>query len=1147
MKNNDIISKKYVILKTSVFLGLFCLLNMNVLGQKMTFRLGDIPLREALEILQEKTVYDFVYNSAEINVEQTVNMDVRDLGIEQILSHILTPLGLAFHQEGNIYVLKKRSLPVKRAFTQFFSGIVRDKDGQPLPGVTVQLKGFPFGTTTDNEGRFSISVPDGDTHELTFSFIGMKTLNVSCKKFNEIIMEEEATMLEEATITTGYQTINRTRMTGAVETISAKNITNKGFSSVGEILRGTLAGVSTRSTSGKPGAMPEIRIRGINSLYGDMDPIWIVDGKPFLGNINDIMPEDIESITVLKDAAASAIYGSQAANGVIVIKRKTGRETSPSITISSSFSFESAPKSKLELMNTDEKIAFERSIYEDYPNQATGGRVIQLLKDADAGKITHAYAENEINRLRGINTDWYDVVFRKPFSHTHSISFYGGTEKTHYYASLNAQQRQGVSLTNDYSNWGAMLRLSHVFNERFSFHFDLNTTIRKNKDTYSLVSPLSYATFANPYECPYDENGDYAYDRSYSYQQSSLKDGYKYDFNYLNELYNNTQESNDLNSTISLELNVKLLDDLKYTTIGSIYNNSKETEYIQGPGTYTAKNRSWLVDLYTELPDYLNNGSLEKNNSRNFGYTWSNRLEYMSTFKEDHFISVFLGHEMSEFKSKGTHILFPEYDEEKGLTSVPELDENQNQYINKLITNLQSQSESRSRSVSFFATASYSYKDRYVIAGSVRMDGADVIGTSNRFSPLWNVSLKYNLHNELFCSKCSWMNELALRFSYGYTGSIDKQALPYNVLSYAFSHDFLGYEVPSNIRPKNPSIKWQKKQDRNFGVDVAVLKNRIRATFNYYNNVMRNVLDTKTLPISVGINSIRFNSASMRNYGFEVNLRTINLRYKDFSWSTNLNIAINRNKILESYYKKISDIPLGYGSTEPVEGTSAHSWLGYRFAGIDPLTGHTLALVDNSHRKNPIGFLREDGSYVLDMDDQSNRKDIRLIKEVLGDSYPPISGGFGTTFTWKQLVLNGSFVFMAGHKISAAYYSVAGTGTVSAAAKNVMKQEANRWRKPGDITNMPGYNISGMSSSLQTDWYDRKLENGNYLKCSEISLGYFFPSKICRKLMLQSLRINFNARDVFTITNYQGADPENFGGFGIPNSRKYMISINVGI
>lgn len=1116
--------------------------------QKVTICLKEVKVQEIFKEINRQTGLDFVYSALQLGELGRVSLDVKNETVDAALGKLFDgkPFAYKFDMKS---IIVRRIEPMQTVRTgRIVRGRVTAGGDEPLPGVTVLLKGTQLGTVTDEKGEFKLELyPDIDS--LLVTFVGMKPRYVGIvpgKDFYQVRMEEEIEALDEVLVTTGYQSINKTRMTGAVEVVTAKDISNKGYVSVGDVLRGTLAGVSVRNTSGKPGALPEIRIRGLNSLYGDMNPTWIVDGVPFYGNLNDLVPEDIESITVLKDAAATAIYGSQAANGVIVVKRKQGREGTPSIRLASTFSFETAPKSKLDLMNSREKIAFERSVYADYPNQAEGGRVIMLLKYADMGKISRKDAEAEIARLSEIDTDWYDVIFRSPFSHNHNLSFSGGSERTQYYGSLTMQKREGLISSNDYNNWSAMLRLSHDFNKRLRFSFSLFSNIRRDKDSDATVSVLHYATFANPYERPYDEAGNYAYDRSYSYGLSSLKDGYKSDFNILNELRNNTTCVNSLSNSVTLDLEVKILENLKFVTTGSVSSYFGNTETIHKPGTYTSQNYAWLRSLFNELPDELNNGSLQERNSRSRSYTWSNRLEYTKGFGDSHFLNVFLGHEMAENMSNNNSVRFPEYDPEKGLTNVPVIGADKISNVQQLIKNLMEQGESRSRSVSFFASAGYSYKDRYILSGSMRLDGVDIIGTENRFSPLWNASFKYNLHKEAFMERFGWLNEFALRFSYGYTGSIDKEALPFNVLSYSMSSKFFDIDVPSYIRPKNPSVKWQRKQDRSLGLDLAFLKNRIRASVNYYNNVTRDLLDSKTLPVSVGISTIKYNSSSVRNYGVEVSLRTVNVRTRDLQWTTFLNLSHNKSKIIESFYKDVAEVPLGYSYKEPVEGTSTSSWIGYKFAGIDPLTGHTLALVDNRHREHPIGFQREDGSWVLDMDDQANGKDKLRIKETLGDSYPPIAGGFGTTLLWKQWTLNANFSFMLGHEISSAYYSVANGGSFSSAAKNVLRQEFNRWRKPGDITDMPGYNTSGMTSSLQGDYYDRKLETGDFLKCTELSLGYYVPSKWCRKLMLESCRVNLNVRDVFTVSKYKGLDPENFGGFTYPNSRKYMLSLSIG-
>lgn len=1044
-------------------------------------------------------------------------------------------------------VQERQTLP-----TTIMGTVIDSEDNEPLPGATVRFKGTNVGVVTDKDGRFSMTVPPNG-RVIVVSFVGKQPAEIALKsKLTQYrVMLTDHYALSDEVVVTGYRSITKTRMTGSSESVTSKEIANKGFSSVGDIMRGTLGGVSARLTSGKLGESPEIRIRGLNSMnvsgvVTDMNPIWVVDGVLYKGNLNDLIPEDIESINVLKDAAATALYGSQAANGVIVVQRKSGKPGKARIQITSSFSLSEAPKSKLKLMNSEQKIAFEREVYEDFPTLAKGGRVMELLRNADMGKITREEAENEISRLSKINTDWYDVLFRTPFSQNHNLSLSGGSQQTSYYLSLGMRNSHGVAPANNLNNYNALMRIQHRLTKRLQVFFDLSANIRKDKDSAAGTSLVSYAMRANPYERPYDEQGNVAYDRSYANALSSLKDGYKVDYNILEELKQNTTSTNALSARASLGLEWTILENLRYSTTFAFNSNYSNTERILAPGSATAKGQAWISSIYSELPDDLNNGQLTETDARSESWMWQNRLSYNLKLKDTHYITAFLGQEISEFRTNNNYSLFPEYNPDLGTFDVPAFSEEYIETLRNRVKTMLNVSESLNRTVSLFAALDYSYKDRYVVSASARLDGADVIASDNRFSPLWNVSVRYNLQNEPFMKKLTWLSMLSFRASYGYTGSINRTVYPYNLLSFSSNNKFLGVTIPSYITPKNPDIKWQKKEDRSFGMEVSLLKNRFQFVVNYYNNVTRDLIDNKSLPASNGITTIKANTSSVANEGWEFNVRTVNYRNRNFTWITNFNLATNKSTVIKSFYKNIEDIPKGSLRTEPVEGTSTNSWLGYRFAGIDPLTGHTLAFVDNSNRETPIGFQREDGSWVLDMDATSNEEDKLKIKEVLGKSYPPVTGGFGSTWQWRRFTLDCHFSFMVGHKITSAYYSVA-TGSISSASLNVHPLEAYRWRKPGDITNIPGYNTTGLSSSLQTDYYDRKLEKGDYMKCTQISLGYMVSNKWCKALHLKSARINLNLRDVFTITGYKGLDPENFGSYGYPISRKYMISLSLGL
>ena len=403
----------------------------------------------------------------------------------------------------------------------------------------------------------------------------MKTKTIEYKKQEKpivVILEDNVTEMDEVVVT-GYQEIKKTRMTGSVEVVTSKDIANKGYTSIEDVLKGQMAGVAVMNLSGRPGAQATIRIRGINSLTGDTDPIWIIDGMPLSGDvpeismggtefqetvltsgIGNIPPDDIESITVLKDAAATAIYGSRAANGVIVVTTKRGAVGRSYINIQASYGLSEAPGNRLKMMNTKEKIAFERGIYEDFPGLNIGGRVYQLLKDVDNGKISKVEADAEIDRLSKINTNWFDEIFRVAQTQNYSISLSGGDERTQYYGSLSYLSQEGVMPNNKYESMGASIKLTHDFNRFLRVHFDVRSTLRNDRSSASPVNPLDYATYANPYERPYDDNGNYVYDRSSYSTKSSIKDGYEYDFNILEDLNNNTAKSRYLSNQVSLKL-----------------------------------------------------------------------------------------------------------------------------------------------------------------------------------------------------------------------------------------------------------------------------------------------------------------------------------------------------------------------------------------------------------------------------------------------------------------------------------------------------------------------------------------------------------------------------------------------------------------
>ena len=1159
MKKIVLMMKFYLVF---TFLGVLNVIAGSAYSQEnLKLNLKEVSLMTLFREIQKQTGIDFVYNEEQCRDFGKVSVEISDGMVEQLLQQVFDSSKLTYRFENGVIMIKALDEMRPQEQKVQISGSVVDTKGQPLPGVTILLKGTTVGCVTDSEGNFRLELPMRENIVLSFSFVGMKTIEVaySGQKEMKVVLEEEITEMEQVNvISTGYYDIDKSKMTGAVEVVTAREIAGKGYTSIDEVLRGTLAGVSVMNVSGRPGAQAQIRIRGVNSLTGNMEPMWIVDGMPMQGNlptsvgvgatdlentvltsgIGNISPDDVESITILKDAAAAAIYGSRAANGVIVIKTKRGRVGKSYINVQSSFAISEAPKNRLEMMNSEEKIAFERSLYEDFPNATLRGRASLLYKGIDEGTISRADAMAELENMRQINTDWFDEIFRVALNHKHVVTLSGGSETTQFYSSINYSNEQGVIPNNDYKHFGATLKLTHDFNRNLRILFDVSSSLRTEKSSASAVNPLYYATFANPYERPYDENGNYAYDYSYEPELSKVKDGYMYDFNMLKDLRENTAKTKYGSNQVNLQLEWKLFEGFMYSLAGTVSNTSSYTRKEIAPGSYTSKVKSWILDLYSEneIPDNLNLGALQENTSRSFGWTVRNQIKYARELKEDHFVNIVVGHEVSAVESNSFMQYSPQYDVDKGLIGYPNLDGVNAGDLD--LDRLHETSKGQDRSVSAFATASYSYKDRYVVAGSSRWDGADIIGTDNRFSPLWNVSLKWNMHEENFMKSCRFVNVLSLRGSYGFTGSIDRNAYPFTLMTYGSLRYYDGIQLPIDVMPGNPSVKWQKKEDRSIGLDFSLFNYRINGTVNYYCNDVNNLLGDKKIPYSTGRGSVVANLSSLRNSGWEFSLNTVNIDHENFRWTTSFNIALNDNKITDAFYEKISDL-YTIRRKYQIEGYPVNAWFGFKTAGINPQTGEYMIYTDAKDEDgHPKGYPYGNG-YIADGSTYSTEN-----AYYLGEAEPPISGGFGTTLTYKRLSLNAQFAFMTGHKIKS-FKSYNGS-LMNASRLNQLKTEANRWRKPGDITNVPKYTTSTATLSL-LEITDDKLEDGSYLKCNLISLGYNLPSNLCQKLGLSQLRCTFNVHNLFTWTKYRGIDPETLGAFGYPSAKKYMFTLNLGI
>lgn len=743
--------------------------------QQVTLNLKNVSLYELFNQIKEQTGLRFLYNAEQLDGLANVSVQAQNEKVSDVLNKVFSGKALTYDCDGKVIIVKKQEILPQTIKAKIISGKVTDYRDNPLPGVTIQIKGTAVGTSTNSSGVYSLPIATSDA-VLIFSFIGMKTQEIAVANKSEINvkMTEESSNLDEVVVT-GYQDIRRDRVTGSVTVITAKEIENNSFKSIDQILEGKVAGLYSYTTSGAPGTRANIRIRGDNSISGNKEPLWVVDGLPLQGGvasinvvnagniqesildhgIGNIAPTDIESITVLKDAAASAIYGARAANGVIVIKTKRGFEGKATFNYNGSFGMVEAPRIDLDFMNSSEKIDFEISLMKDFSRAWEGGLVGKIYDYYMQGRYTESQYREELDKLRKINTDWFDVIFRKAFSQSHFLSMRGGTEKTNYYASINYNGQSGILKSNSYDNLGASLEIRHKPAQNFEMNFKLNGNFRESKDHNSSIDPFKYAVFANPYEKPFNEDGSYAADFTYlGDNRSSIHYGNIYDqFNILREL-NETQNktiASDLSARLGM--NYQVMEGLSVDLNGSLTYSTNNTEAWAAPGTYTSYSNCFTSSAISgELPEKYNNGYLKEGSGRSTAFALRGLISYNNNKLENHAFSLVVGTELSGSKSYNNYHRSPEFNDYYRFIAFPDFPSDDISYndIKNSLSGLIGTAEAQDRSASFFGAFTYTWRDKYVFNVNGRFDGADIIGTDNRFTPLWSASFRWNAMRENF-------------------------------------------------------------------------------------------------------------------------------------------------------------------------------------------------------------------------------------------------------------------------------------------------------------------------------------------------------------------------------------------------------------
>lgn len=1164
-----------------IFALLASTLTVQAQRQRVSVSVQNATVGSVIEQLERQTGLDFFFGNAQVDVNRRVSLNIQngelDAAVRQLLGTGFTP-----EYDGNVVVIRPADTTQQTARTAH--GKVVDDTGRPVVGASVMVVGVPGrGTSTDAQGNWVLSVQGLINPRLVVQFMGMRPAEFAgTPGMHNIKLEQNVIQTEAAvvSVSTGYQDIPRDRMTGAHQTVTASELENSTFASLDQALAGKVSGLYVATTSGQPGVQAELRIRGDNSISGIREPLWIVDGLPLQEGVasikgltsgdlqqsilnhgvGNISPADIESVTILKDAAATAIYGARAAAGVIVVKTRAGTPGKVRISYRGNFALGTAPEQKLGFMNSSQKIDFETQLAEQFSGSTQLGTAGKLWNQLQRGEISHEAYDQTIGKMRSTNTNWFDEIYRTSFSHSHNVSVSGGSEKLTVYGSLNAVDEKGVLKSNRFNTFSGMLKMSYRPGEKFLADFSLDAAYRESNNHNSAVDPFKYAVFANPYE-----TAD-GYDTSWlGNQYNSLGEGTKYEtFNILNELDNTGEKSVASDITATLRLNYQIRPWLKAEAYGRIGYANSLTERWADKGTYGSYNNYMLMQAFLtssnvpgELPAEYNRGYMSGSTARTPSYSMRAGLSANHTFGNRHHVNGYVGSEVRSAESWVNSFHTAEYDALYQFTGFPEfgwLPDMTTSMSNSLNDMAKYVYGNKDRYASFYGAFTYSFDDRYVFNANARFDGAGTIHSKNRFTPLWSASVRWNLHNENFLkNNVSWIGELAVRGVFGYTGQIDKTALPFAWMQLS-PNQYDGEYYTKATHFANPGIKWERKQERSIGLDYSLFKNVFGGSVNYYNNKTRDLLDRATVANSFGNTTPRINKGSLTNRGLELNFN-LRLRIGEVRWLTSFNIARNTNKITDTYYKApweyetetIGEHWRGY--TGAIEGYAVGTSFGYEFAGVNPETGNAMIYLSDRARQ----ALRDAGLTDTDrwdteadpmIDGQSTTSFLALSLTNIGNSSPKYYGGFGTTVQWRNWELSGSFTYATGRMLPTFdERSFGDAGELTASRLNRLATAANRWRAPGDVTEVARY-TTGQSNYSQMNTSDR-YEKADYLSFNDLSLSYTFAERLAGKIGMTQARLGFQIQNLATWSRYSGFDATSGGPFSYPRQRRYVLNLQL--
>lgn len=1069
-------------------------------------------------------------------------------------------------------------------------GIVVDKNGDAVIGAIVRDRQAKTQTVTNAEGHFSI-VAAHERMVLDISYLGMKpaTWKGSAGDYVLVALEDDTQQLQDVVVT-GYQQLDRRNLTSSVTSKNMEELQIGGVADLSKMLEGKIPDLVSLSSSGEINATNKIRIRGTSTLVGNREPLWVVDGiiltDPVeltsdvlndpdyvnrIGNaIAGINPQDIKRIDVLKDAAATALYGTRAANGVIVVTTKSGREGKPIVSYTGQYTLRKRPyytDEKINLMNSRERIQFSQYLVDQhyiYPSGMPKVGYEQALQNLYAGIYSQEQFESEVSRMQSMNTDWFDVLCHNSFSHDHSVSISGGSERVRYYTSVGYTDQDDVINSTTNRRYTAMSKIDMDISNKFKLQFNVNGYLNQRQYAQDENNPINYAYNTSRAIPAYHDDGSY-----YKYQKSGNQGWYGYSI--LNELDNSsvTQQTDAVTATANLRW--QTTENLFFNAVFSANVQNASIESWCGEDTfYAASLRRGEVDDERDLQGTLPyGGELGKQQSKTIGWTARLQANYNKYFGDYmHNINLAGGLEASSTNYRGDNYTQRGYYKDRGRTFASEIPTEFTEYWNWVASNVPTITDTKSNLLSAYATLSYSYKSLFTLNANGRYDGSNKFGSrsNEKLLPIWSVSGNTNLR-EVLGLDYKWLNSLTLKASYGEQGNMLDNQTSELVIRKGNMNAYYNEMTSSAAYFANPSLKWEKTHSSNIGLELSLLDGgRLQLETEYFYKKTTDAFLSKKISDINGFESYIVNSGTIVNSGFNFTITATPVKLKNFYWIFSGNLSKIYNEVKTAPGAETYELDDFLSGSAVVQGQPVGTFYSYRFVGLSPVDG------------GPVFDDWEDR--FAEVANADNYFTYTHVLTPSGRREPDVTGSINNTFTYRNWRLGVTLLYNFGAKTrlfrlfdSMGSSSTGGSYTSEA---NINRDLLNRWMKPGDElhTNIPAiigqgnpayyhYNQHyGMGSTISWkgatiannawqmyDYSDVRVVSGDYMKLSTLSLTYEFTRKQLSRLGLERLSLTATGYNLKTWCDsaLRGQTPTQ-GGFSqvqLSDTPSYTFGITI--